>query len=192
MLERLDELKEKAKGTIFEAFVDDQVENYKQIKQKELKKAQINNKWIDQADKLFNLFEDVCNKYKPKIEAFASQVVFVDNRDDEGSVSFAITNFKSETFSLQCADLHSLNDDYQKLEDDEYVETLDVGNEVGGVHFFFYPGETIKEILYSETFTTSKAANLFTKAVEPLILELFQKCFDLESLLKATEQQEEL
>lgn len=186
VLERLDELKGNVKGTIFESFVDSEVAIYKEKKQKELKKANLNNKWIDQADKLFNLYEKICNEYKPTIEPFVSKVEFVDKRDEDGVVMFTVTNFKDETHSLQCADLHTL-DDYEKLEDDEFVETLDEEKEGGGVCLFFNPDETVEEIKHSDIFHTDEPITAFGKIVEPLILDLFKKSFDIESLMKAND-----
>ncbi|WP_198065828.1 hypothetical protein [Paenactinomyces guangxiensis] len=183
MMERLEKLKEKAEGTIFEEIVHSEVESYKKQKQKELKKANINNKWIDQADELFNLYLKICEEYKPQIEPFVSKVELEDRREEEGVVRFTVTNFKDSSLSLQCADLHTL-DDYQKLENDQFVETLDEEKEEGGVEFYFNPGETVEEVKYSDIFNTGEPLTALTKIVEPLILELFRKTFDIESLIQ--------
>lgn len=183
VLEQLEELNEKAKGTIFEEFVKAQVESYRKQKQKELKKTNIHNKWIDQADELFNLFAEMCTEYKSQIEPFVSKAEFVDRREEDGVVMFTVTNFKDETFSLQCADLHTL-DDYEKLENDDFVETLDEEKEEGGVEFFFNRNGTVETVKHSDIFHTDDPLTALKKVVEPLILELFKQSFDIESLLE--------
>ncbi len=182
VLERLKELKEKAKGTIFAEFVDTEVEGYKKQLEKELKKTTINNKWIDQADQLFNLFNTITEEYRPQIEPFASSVEFVDRREDNGVVMLTATNYKNETYSLQCADLHSLRD-YQKLEDDEFVETLDEESEEGGVEFFI-DRETAHKVKHSDIFKNDEPLRTLQTALEPFILELFKKLFDIETLIQ--------
>ncbi|WP_379863694.1 hypothetical protein [Laceyella putida] len=190
VLERLEELKEKSEGTLFEEFVEAQVESYKKQKQKELKKANINNKWIDHADELFNLYAQITEEFKPQIEPFVSKVEFVDKREEDALVMFTVTNFKGEAHSLQCADLHTL-DDYEKLEDDEFVETLDEEKEEGGVEFFFHRDETVETVKHSDIFHADDPSATLKKVVEPLILELFKKSFDLESLMQKESDMED-
>ncbi|MGA8943227.1 MAG: hypothetical protein WB502_10980 [Thermoactinomyces sp.] len=183
MQERLGELKEKAKGTIFEEIVDNQIERYKKEKEIELKRTAINNKWIDQADELLNLYEKICDKYEPQIEPFVARVEFADRREEEGVVKLSVTNFKDETCSLKCADLHTL-DDYGKLEDDQFVKKLDEAQEEGGVEFFFNRDEPVAKVTYSDIFQAKDPLARMGEVVEPLFRELFQKIFDIESLME--------
>ncbi|SEN46300.1 hypothetical protein [Lihuaxuella thermophila] len=182
MLEKLEKLNEQAKGTIFEDFVREQVDIYRKQKQKELKKRNIHNKWIDQADALFHLFMEICTDYQAQLEPFVAKAELTDRREEDGVVLFTVTNFTDQTFSLHCADLHTL-DDYEKLEDDAFVETLDEEKEEGGVEFYFSRDEAVKTVKHSDIFPRKNPSAAFKKVVDPLILELFKKSFDIESLL---------
>lgn len=182
MFEKLAELKEKSKGTLFEETVSSQIENYKKLKQKEIKITQINNKWIDQADELFNLYEKICQVYVTQIESFVEKATFVDKREEDGRVMLSITDFKGVTFSLQCADWHSL-DDYQKLAETSFVDTLDEHSEEGGVQFYFYPDKTVAKVKHSQIFNNHQPIENLQEIVKPFILELFQQAFDIESLM---------
>jgi hypothetical protein len=183
VLERLAEIKAKAEGTIFEEFVSSQVENYKQQKQKELKKANINNKWIDHADALFNLFAQISEEVKPQIEPFVAHVEFVDNRESDGAVMLTATNFQNETFSLRCADLHTM-EDYAKLEDDAFVETLDEAQEEGGVQFFFDPDELVETVPHSRIFKEDDPLATLKQVIQPHLVELLKRTFDISALLE--------
>lgn len=183
MQKRLGALKEKAKGTIFEGIVDEQIERYKKEKEIELKRTTINNKWIDQADELLNLYEKICDKYEPQIEPFVAKVEFVDRREEDGVVMLTVTNFKNETWSLKCADLHTL-DDYGKLEDDQFVKKLAEAKEEGGVEFFFERDNPVAKVTHSEVFQAKDPLDKLGEVVEPLFRDLFQKTFDIESLME--------
>ncbi|MBA4601958.1 hypothetical protein [Thermoactinomyces mirandus] len=183
MKERLGALEKKAKGTIFQEIVEEQIERYKKEKELELKRTTINNKWIDQADELLNLYEKICDKYEPQIEPFVAKVEFVDRRDEDGEVMLSVTDFRDKTISLKCADFHTL-DDYGKLEDDQFVKKLDQEKEEGGVEFFFERDNPIKRVTHSEIFQADDPLAKLGEVVEPLFKDLFQKTFDLESLME--------
>ncbi len=177
------DLKEKAKGTIFEEIVDEQIKRYKREKEIELKRTTINNKWIDQADELLNLYEKICGIYEPQIEPFVAKVEFVDRREEDGVVMLSVTNFNDETWSLKCADFHTL-DDYGKLEDDGFVKKLDEAKEEGGVEFFFDQNKPVKKVAHSAIFQAKDPLAKLGEVVEPLFKNLFQKTFDIESLVE--------
>lgn len=183
MLERLEKVKQQAKGTIFEEFVATEIERYRTQKQKEWKRVKINNKWIDDADELFLLYKKIIEEYKPKIEPFVSDVEFVDKREEEARVLLVVTNFKHDVCSLQCVDMHTL-DDYAKLEDEAFVESLDEEKEEGGVEFFFQRDEQVTRVKHSSIFKKANPLGALKKIVEPLILELFKRAFDLDSLMQ--------
>lgn len=189
MQERLGDLRKKAKGTIFEGIVDDEIERYTKEKEIELKRTTINNKWIDQADELLNLYEKICDNYEPQIEPFVARVEFADRREKDGVVLLSVTNFKDETCSLKCADFHTL-DDYGKLEDDRFVKKLDEAKEEGGVEFFFDKDEPVKKVAHSEVFQGKDPLAKLGEVVEPLFKELFQKIFDIESLMEKDKTEE--
>lgn len=193
MLDKLEELQQKSKGTFFEEIVTREVENYQAKMEKQHKITKINNTWIEQADELFDIYEQICSKYIKQMEPFVAKVEWLDQRVEEGKVMLEITNFKDEHFTLNCADIHTLSD-YQKLEDEQFLETLDEQEEEGGIQFYYQPNQRLAEVMYGQVFQHDDPVAVLKKKVEPLLLELFQTSFDLESLLKAiatsTQEQE--
>lgn len=183
MLEKLAELREKSKGTLFEEMVEMQIEQYEQAISKKQKRAQINNTWIEQADALFNLYIKICEKMVVQFAPFMAQVDYEDQRETSGEVRLVVTNYKNDVSVLHCGDIHSLAD-YDRLSDEEYLATMEEEEAEGGVRFYFEPSEALAEVMYREIFQHEDPIWHLEKKITPFLQRLFETSFDLVSLLE--------
>lgn len=183
MLEKLAELKEKSKGTLFENFVQTQIEQYEQQISQKQKRARINNTWIEQADALFNLYIKICEKVVAQFTPFMADVHYEDQRETSGEVWLSVSNYKEEEYVLRCVDIHSL-EDYDRLSDEEYLKAMEEEEAEGGVQFHFGQSEELGDIMYGEIFQHEEPIVYLEKRITPFLQRLFEISFDLESLLE--------